>query len=162
VDGLDQVTFLTDAPRELVVRGFRHAFFDAPTLLDHFKPTPLGHFRSMLTWEPTEVIGCPIAAKLVQVSFHRALEDARDWRFEPGQVIALDCEARREGIEAKVFVDTRQVVAVASVPTPLILHTYVHELCRQLRDAGHSVEGAARGTDYHAPPGAPPGWPFGA
>lgn len=157
-----QLSFRTNADQEHVVRAFRHAFFDAPTLSDHFKPTPLGHFRAMLTWEPTQILDCPIAARLVEVSTHRLIEDAHNWRHEVGETIGLDCQSDSDGLLAKIFIDNRPLIGMREVSSPLVLHTYVHEMCSQLQAGGYTVAGDEIGGGYHVPPGAPPGWPFGA
>ncbi|HWD66121.1 MAG TPA: hypothetical protein VG405_13210 [Solirubrobacteraceae bacterium] len=162
MNGLDQVSFMTDADQDHVVRAFRHAFFNAPTLADHFKPTPLGHFRSMLRWEPHEIMGCPIGARLAEVSLHRKLEDLHGIpRFEVGETIGLDCEPEPGGLRVRVFVDSNPSIGPVEVSSPLVLHTYVHEMCTELDEGGHAVQDRAPGSDYHVPPGAPPGWPFG-
>ena len=162
MNGLDQVSFTTDADQQHVVRAFRHAFFDAPTLADHFKPTPLGHFRSMLRWEPFEIMGCAIGAKLVEVSWHRMLEDSRDFRHEAGETIGLDCEPDQSKLRVRVFVDSNPLSGPREISSPLVLATYVHEMCSQLAAGGYAVEDRAPMSDYHVPPGAPPGWPFGS
>lgn len=162
MNGLEQVSFTTDADQEHVVRAFRHAFFDAPTLADHFKPTPLGHFRSMLRWEPHEIMGCAIGARLVEVSTHRMLEDTHNLRFETGETIGLDCEPGQAGVLVRVFVDSNPLSGPREVSSPLVLCTYVHELCSQLQAGGFAVQDRAPMSGYRMPPGAPPGWPFGS
>ena len=42
-----------------------------------------------------------------------------------------------------------------------MLWTYSHEICSLLREAGFTISGDQRGSDYDVPPNAPPGWPFG-
>jgi hypothetical protein len=162
VNGLDQVSFVTDADEEHVVRAFRHAFFDAPTLADHFKPTPLGHFRSMLRWEPHQIMGCAIGAKLVQVNLNRTLEDWKHFRSEVGETVGLDCEPDPGGLRVRVFVDSNPLIGPVEVSSPLVLCTYVHEMCSQLSGGGYHVQDRAPMSDYLVPPGAPPGWPFGS
>jgi hypothetical protein len=107
VNGLDQVSFMTDADQDHVVRAFRHAFFGAPTLADHFKPTPLGHFRSMLRWEAHEIMGCAVGAKLVQVNLNRTLEDWKHFRSEIGETVGLDCEPDSSGLAIRPLTRSR-------------------------------------------------------
>ncbi len=51
----NQVLVSTNASEADVVKAFKTAFFTAPTLADHFKPTPAAHFRSQMTWRPAQV-----------------------------------------------------------------------------------------------------------
>jgi hypothetical protein len=72
---VDELQVKTNASQSDVVRAFKEAFFEPPSLSDHFKPTPIAHFRSEMTWSPTQVLDSAVAAKLVEVNFNRTLED---------------------------------------------------------------------------------------
>jgi hypothetical protein len=153
----------TNATQEDVVRAFRLAFLTRPTIADHFKPTPLAHFRSMMTWETTQVMSAVVAVKLVEVSLHRTVEDAENWRHEVGETIALDYQPASDGgAEVRIWVDSEPMEYGVDVPNPLLIHTYCHEIFGQLKAAGATIEGKVPLSDYLTPPGAPPGWPMGS
>jgi hypothetical protein len=156
-----QLKFTTNASEADVVKAFRSAFFTPPTIGDYFKPTPLGHFRSVLRWAPTDVISAAAGAKLESVSFTRRLEDAQHWRSEVGETIGVEVEPGAQGASVRLWVDNEPMIAGVDVPSPLVLWTYAHEIGSLLKEAGFTVSGEDRGSDYATPPNAPPGWPFG-
>lgn len=59
---IDELQAQTNASQNDVVRAFKESFFEPPNVSDHFKPTPVAHFRSQMTWLPTQVMDSAVAA----------------------------------------------------------------------------------------------------
>jgi hypothetical protein len=146
---VDELQVQTNASERDVVRAFKEAFFEPPSLSEHFKPTPIAHFRSQITWEPIEVMDSAAAAKLVNVNFNRTFEDLKHYRSETGETIALTYDDGK----VRMWVDNEPMIAGVDVTNPLVFHSYAHDVFSRL---AHE----ARLEGYNVPPGAPPGWPF--
>jgi hypothetical protein len=157
---IDELMMRTNASEDDCVAAFRSAFFTPPTLGDHFKPTPIAHFRSQMSWSSTEVLDSCAAARLSDVTFHRTLEDCDNWRFEVGETIAMTYDRGPDGATVRMWVDNRPIVGGFERSTPMILYTYAHEIFSQLNERGFNVEVHSERPAYKVPAGAPPGWPF--
>jgi hypothetical protein len=156
----DELQAQTNASQNDVVRAFKESFFEPPGLSDHFKPTPIAHFRSQMTWSPTQVMDSAVAAKLVQVNFNRTLEDLDHYRSETGETIALAYDESAEGATVRIWVDREPMIVGHDVTNPLVFHSYAQDIFSRLQQDGFKVQSKSRLDGYHVPPGAPPGWPF--
>ena len=152
----DELQVQTSASERDVIRAFKEVFFEPPSLSDHFKPTPIAHFRSQMTWSPTEVVDATVAAKLVEVNFNRTLEDLDHYRSETGETIALSYDAGT----VRMWVDREPMIAGVNVTNPLVFHTYAQDVFGRLQSDGSTVQSRSRLDGYNVPPGAPPGWPL--
>lgn len=156
----DELQVQTDASEGDVVRSFKQSFFEPPSLSDHFKPTPIAHFRAQMDWQATEVVGASVAAKLISVNFNRTLEDFKGLRTETGEVIALSYDTSPGGATVRMWVDSEPMIVGHDVTNPLVFHSYAQEIFATLQHEGFAVQSKSRLDGYHVPPGAPPGWPF--
>ncbi len=161
---MTQLEVETNAGEQDVVSAFRSAFFSTPRFVDHFKPTPLAHFRAQMSWRPTDVLDSAAAAKLAEVNFNRRWADYDHMHYEIGETIALTYEPSSAGDSAtvRIWTDTPPTQYAIDVPNPIVLHTYCNEIFSLLKEGGFTVQPRSRMQDYKLPPEAPPGWPFGA
>jgi hypothetical protein len=160
---LNKLVAHTNAGEPDVVRAFRAAFFTSPTFGDHFKPTPIAHFRAQMTWRATEVLDSVAAARLDRINLNRSYEDLKGWRHEVGETIAVAYEPADDGqATVTIWTDSEPMTAGIDTTNPIVLHTYAYELFSQLKQAGFTVDREGAAPAYHEPPGAPPGWPFPA
>jgi hypothetical protein len=157
---IDELQARTNASESDAVRAFKESFFEPPSLSDHFTPSPIAHFRSQMTWEPTQVLDSAAAAKLVEVNFNRTIEDLDHYRSETGETIGLTYDAGADGGTVRMWVDNEPMIAGVDVTNPLVFHSYAHDVFSRLQHEGFTVQSESRLDGYHMPPGAPPGWPF--